>query len=157
MLFRSHHHDHHHDECCCGEHHHHEHHHEECCCGEHHHHEHHHEECCCGEHHHHEHHHEECCCGEHHHHADEVFNSVSIESAKVYSFEQLHHTLHELAYTNNHGQIIRAKGILKTTEGWKVFNITPEELVIEDSFAMAIGSLCVIGVDLVTEEIKKLF
>ena len=124
---------------------------------EHHHHEHHHDECCCGEHHHHEHHHDECCCGEHHHHAEEVFNSVSIETAKVYSFEQLQNTLHELTYTNNHGQIIRAKGILKTTEGWKIFNITPEELIIEDSFATAIGSLCVIGVDLVTDDIKKLF
>ena len=151
--------EHNHGECCCGghhEHHHHHHHHEECGCGEHHEH-HHHEECSCGEHHEHEHHHHEGCgCGDHHH-ADEVFSSVTIETAKVFCYEKLHSVLHELAYTNNHGQIIRAKGILKTTEGWKVFNITPEELVVEDSFAFSIGSLCVIGVELDKEEIKKLF
>ena len=157
---KHHEHHHHHEGCCCGEHHEHHHHHEECCCGEHHEHHHHHEECCCREHHEHHHHHEECSCGEHHehhHHANEVFSSVSVETAKVFCYEKLHNTLHELAYTSNYGQIIRAKGIVKTTLGWKVFNITPEELVVEDSFALSIGSLCVIGVDLDKEQIKKLF
>ena len=158
--------EHHHEERECGCHHEHHHHHEECECGCHHehHHNHHQEECDCGCHHdhHHDHHHEECECGCHHnhhhnHHAEEVFNSVSIETAKVYCYEKIYNTLHELAYTNNHGMIVRAKGILKTTEGWKVFNITPEELHVEDSFALSIGSLCVIGVNIDKAEIKKLF
>ncbi|MBR6585103.1 MAG: GTP-binding protein, partial [Firmicutes bacterium] len=98
-----HHHDHEEGECCCGHHDHeeHEHHHdhdEECCCGhhdheehEHHHHDHEEGECCCGhDHHDHEHHHHHdhdghCCCGhdhdhEGHHHADEVFDSIGIET-----------------------------------------------------------------------------
>ena len=132
--------------CKCGGHHHH--HDEECACHEHHHHD---EECACHEHHHHEHHHE------HHHHAEDVFTSVAIEAYKVYCFDKLSEVLHELAYTDNHGYIIRAKGIVKTTMGWKKFNITPQELVIEDNEALSIGSICVIGVNIEGESIKKLF
>ena len=157
-----HHHHHHYDEKCeCGHHHHH--HDEECECGHHHRHDdececghhHHDEECECGHHHHHD---EECECGHHHHHhADEVFNSISMETPKVYCFEGLVSILNELAYTKNHGYVVRAKGILKTTDGWKKFNITPEELLIEDTEAIAIGVLCVIGTHLDEEVIKKLF
>ena len=151
------------------EHHHHHEHGEECTCGCHDHegHEHHHHDHEEHEHHHHEHHHhehgEECTCGchdhehHHHHHADEVFNSVSFESAKVYCFEKLETLLNELAFTNNLGQIIRAKGIVKTTSGWKKFNITPQELVIEDNDALPIGAICVIGVGINKEDINKLF
>ena len=53
--------------------------------------------------------------------------------------------------------IIRAKGIVKTTDGWKKFNITPEELYIEDNTPLTIGSICVIGVKLSSNEIKSLF
>ena len=171
------HHHHEHEECCCGHHHHHEecehhhHEHEECCCGHHHHHEecccehHHHdehEECSCGHHHHeecehHHHEHEECSCGHHHHHADEVFNSVSLETPVVYCFDKLSQILNELAYSNKHGNVIRAKGIVKTTSGWKKFNITSEELVIEDNDALPIGCVCIIGLKLVETDIKKLF
>ena len=151
----------HHHVCKCGHHEHHHHEHEECGCDHHEHHHHEHEECGCDHHEHHHHEHgEECGCGHHehhHHHADEVFNSVSIETAKVYCFEKLKELLHELAYTNNHGMVIRGKGIIKTTDGWKKFNITPEELLIEDNTPLAIGSLCIIGVELDKEVIKKLF
>ena len=158
-------HHHHEEECSCGCHHDHEHHHhdEECSCGCHHEHEYHHheEECSCGCHHEHEHHHheEECSCGCHHehHHAHEVFDSVAIETAKVYCYEELNHVLNKLAYTEDYGMIIRAKGIVKTDLGWKKFNITPEELLIEDNNALVIGSVCVIGVKISSDDIKSLF
>ena len=153
------HHHHHHDEedCCCG--HHHEHHHhdeEECCCG--HHHEHHHhdeEECCCGHHHGHHHHSGECGCG--HHHADEVFNSIGFETTKTYDYNKLKEILELLANTNEYGEVIRAKGIIKTDLGWKKFNITPNELLIEDNKAIIIGKICVIGSHLCEHTIKSLF
>lgn len=134
---------------------HHHHHDEECC----HHHEHHHDEECCCHHEHHHHHDEECCCHhhEHHHHADEVFNSVSIETPKVYCFTKLQQVLNELANTTLYGEVIRAKGIVKTTDGWKKFNITPNELIIEDNTPLIIGSICVIGVHLDPNVIKGLF
>ena len=140
--------DHHVCKCGCHSHEHeheHHHHHEECDCHEHEHH-HHHEECDCHEHEHH-----------HHHHADEVFNSVSIETPKVYCFDKLVTLLNELAYSNNHGYIIRSKGIIKTTSGWKKFNITPEELLLEDNEPMAIGVICIIGVNLSSNNLKQLF
>ena len=153
----------HHHVCKCGSHEHHHHHeHEECGCDHHEHHHHReHEECGCDHHEHHHHHeHKECGCGHHghhHHHADEVFNSVSIETAKVYCYEKLNELLHELTYSNNHGMVIRAKGIVKTTSGWKKFNITPEELLIEDNEPLSIGCVCVIGVELDKNVIKSLF
>lgn len=124
------------------------HHHEECGCGHHHHHE---GECC---HHHHEH-GEECGCG--HHHADEVFKSVGLETAKVYDLSTLKETLHKLAYTDEFGEVIRAKGIVNTTSGWIQFNITHQELLIENSNPIIIGKVCVIGTNVFEEEIKKLF
>ncbi len=144
--------------------HHHEHHHdhEECCCGEHHHEHHHdHEECCCGEHHHEHHHdHEECCCGEHHHehhHADEIFSSVGIETVKKYNRDELKKTLDDMAQ-GKYGQIVRSKGIVQTLEGnWIVFNLTPEEVEIEETKAIAMGKIVVIGAHIQADEIKKLF
>ena len=129
-----------------------EHHHEECSCGCHHDHEHHHDdkECSCGCHHDHEHEH-------HHHHAHDVFDSVSIETPKTYCFEDLNQILNKLAYTEEYGMIIRAKGIVKTDIGWKKFNITPDELLIEDNNALVIGSICVIGVKISSDDIKSLF
>ena len=128
------------------------------------HHHHHDEECGCGCHHEHEHHHhhdEECSCGCHHehehHHAHDVFDSVSIETAKIYCFEDLKKVLNKLAYTEEYGMIIRAKGIVKTNLGWKKFNITPDELLIEDNNALVIGSVCVIGVKISSDDIKSLF
>ena len=107
---------HHHDECCHHDHDEHEHHHHdddddhECCHGHHHHddddeheHEHHHGECCHHDHdedehehhHHHDHEHEHgdhCCCGhdhEGHHDADDVFDSIGIETPKKYTQEKI--------------------------------------------------------------------
>ena len=133
--------------------HHHEHHHdEECCCGHHEHHHHDEEECCCG---HHEHHHEEgCCCS---HHADEVFQSVGIESAKIYDIENLKNTLYMLAFSEAYGAIVRAKGIIKTNQGWKQFNLSPDEYSIDDANAISIGKICVIGTRLKEDKIKELF
>ena len=170
---------HHHDEdeeCGCGHHHHDED--EECGCGHHHHDEdekcgcghHHHDEdgeCSCGHHHHDEdgecscghHHHdedEECSCG-HHHHADEVFNSVGIETVKKYNLNELNKVLKNMA-NGSYGQIVRAKGIIQDTDGnWHVFNLTPEEVEIEDYKAIPMGKIVVIGAHIDEKEIKNLF
>ena len=152
-----HHHEHHHhdEECGCGHHHEHHHHDEECGCGHHHEHHHHDEECGCGHHHKHHHHDEECGCG--HHHADEVFNSIGFETSKTYDYNKLKETLELIANTNEYGEVIRAKGIIKTDLGWKKFNITPNELLIEDNKAIIIGKICVIGSHLCEHTIKSLF
>ena len=168
------------DDDCCGEHDHHEHehhhHHEEeecCCCGSHeheeHHHEHHHddEECCCHHHHEEEEHDEEesCCCGhdhhdhEHHHHhhhghdADEVFTSIGIETVNKYSVEDIALALSEL---DEH--IIRAKGIVPSTDGsWLFFDYVPGDADIRIGSPAYTGLITVIGDQVDVDRIKEIF
>ena len=167
-----HHHHHDHDE---EEHEHHHHHdHDE----QHEHHHHHHdeddddEECCCHhdhdeehEHHHHHDHDEECddpncSCHDHHHHhhhADEVFQSVGIETVKKYDINSLKETLERMA-NGEYGIIVRSKGIIEGQDGaWYVFNLTPEEVSIEKSKAIPMGKIVVIGSKIDTELIHNLF
>ncbi len=178
------HHHHEHDEHCeCGchdhehEYHHHEHD-EHCECGchdhehEHHHHE-HDEHCTCGchdhehEHHHHEH-DEHCTCGchdhdhahhHHDHHADEVFTNWGKETIKKYDRDALETILASLAEeTCDCGVILRAKGILPTTDGkWMQFDLTPGEYEIREGSAAYTGLICVIGTKLDEEKLTCLF
>ena len=150
------------DDCCCGhDHHEHEHHHHDeeecCCCGSHeheeHHHEHHHDEeecCCCGhDHHDHEHHH-------HHHHghdADEVFTSIGIETVNKYSVEDIALALSEL---DEH--IIRAKGIVPSTDGsWLFFDYVPGDADIRIGSPAYTGLITVIGDQVDVDRIKEIF
>ena len=172
---------HHHDEdeheCCCGHHHdedhecHHHHHEEEheCCCGHHHDEEH---ECC---HHHdhseeiehaneglsegnkvhigggeHEHHHH------HHHHgldADDVFDSIGIETVNRYTEDDIREALKGLGEN-----IVRAKGIVPATDGsWLFFDYVPGDVDIRAGKAAYTGLITVIGEHVDVENIKTLF
>lgn len=130
----------------CG--HHHEH-------GEHcHHHEHHHEH---GEHCHHDDH--ACSCGHHHHHhADEVFTSLGKETVHTYTQEQLDKILQTLSSSHEYGDILRAKGILPTSnQKWLHFDLVPGEYEIRFGPADYTGRICVIGKDLAEDKICQLF
>ena len=166
-------------DCCCHHHHHdheeeeHEHHHHDHDEEEHEHHHHHaeddDEECCCHHDHdeEHEHHHDHdeecddpnCSCHDHHHHhhADEVFQSVGIETVKKYDINSLKETLERMA-NGEYGIIVRSKGIIEGQDGaWYVFNLTPEEVSIEKSKAIPMGKIVVIGSKIDTELIHNLF
>lgn len=173
---------HHHDEdeheCCCGHHHDEEHkchhHHDEeeheCCCGHHHDEEH---ECC---HHHdhseeiehaneglsegnkvhigggeHEHHHHQ-----HHHHgldADDVFDSIGIETVNRYTEDDIREALKGLGEN-----IVRAKGIVPATDGsWLFFDYVPGDADIRAGKAAYTGLITVIGEHVDVENIKTLF
>ena len=153
-----HHHHHHHDEecddenCCCHHHEHERHHdHDGECCHEHHHH-HHGEECddenCCCHHHEHEH---------HHHHADEVFTSWGVETTRKYTQEELVTALKALEDEEKYGKVLRAKGIVASTEKWLHFDYVPCEADIRFGGAGVIGRLCVIGCGLNEDALKQLF
>ena len=169
---------HHHDEDEECEHDHHEHHHhhdhddedeDTCpCCGHHHdedeecehdheHHHHDHEEESNGnhihvgghdhEHHHHHHHHD----GEHD--ADEVFDSIGIETINKYTKDELITALNQLGEN-----IIRAKGIVPNKEGgWIFFDFVPGDIDIREGSAAYTGLITVIGVKVDVEEIKNIF
>lgn len=176
-------HHHHHDEddheCCC-EHHHDEehechHHHDEddheCCCGHHHDEDEH--ECCHhhdhseeiehaneglsegnkvhiggGEHEHHHHH--------HHHHgldADDVFDSIGIETVNRYTEDDIREALKGLGEN-----IVRAKGIVPATDGsWLFFDYVPGDVDIRTGKAAYTGLITVIGEHVDVENIKTLF
>lgn len=176
-------HEHHHydeeeHECCCGHHHEEEHechhHHDEeeheCCCGHHHDEEH---ECCHhhdhseeiehaneglsegnkvhiggGEHEHHHHH--------HHHHgldADDVFDSIGIETVNRYTEDDIRETLKGLGEN-----IVRAKGIVPATDGsWLFFDYVPGDVDIRAGKAAYTGLITVIGEHVDVENIKTLF
>ena len=170
---RRHHHDHEHgEECGCG--HDHDHHNdhehgEECGCG--HDHDHHYdhdhghgEECGCG--HDHDHHHdhehgEACSCGHDHghHHADEVFTSWGLENVGAMKREELDRLLDELAYGDQYGEVLRAKGMVPgEKEGsWLYFDLVPEQYEIRDGAPEYTGKVCVIGAKLKENELKKAF
>ena len=171
-----HHHDHDDEECTCGhEHHHHHEHDEECTCGHEHHHHEHDEECGCGHHHHHhdhehdeectcghEHHHEhgeECgCVHHHHHHADDVFTSWGVETPHKYTEEEIKSALETLSASDEYGMILRSKGILPSVDGeWFYFDLVPGEYEIRKGNPDYTGKICVIGTNLKTPEIEKLF
>ena len=142
------------------EHHHHHEHDEECSCGhEHHHHHEHDEECTCGHEHHHEH-GEDCGCGHHHHHhhADDVFTSWGVETPHKYTEEEIKSALEALSASDEYGMILRSKGILPSVDGeWFYFDLVPGEYEIRKGNPDYTGKICVIGTNLKTPEIEKLF
>ncbi len=176
LLKEEHEHHHHDEEECCGHDHDHEHHHDGEC-GHDHDHEHHHDGECghdhghehhhdgeCGHDHDHEHHHHDgdCCCGHdhdhHHHHADEVFTSWGKETPHKYEEADLKQILEVLANETGYGTILRAKGIVAAADGsWIQFDMVPGEYEIRKGSPDYTGRLCVIGSELKTDELEKLF
>ncbi len=171
------HHHHHHDED--EEHEHHHHHHEdgeecddpECECHHHHdddgdeeheHHHHHHEdgeecddpECECHHHHDHDHDHDH----HHHHHADEVFASWGMETPRKFSEEELKEILGQLNDAVQYGIVLRAKGILDSSDGeWLYFDYVPGEMEIRRGAPAVTGRFCVIGSHIREDALKELF
>ena len=138
---------------------------------EHEHHHHHDEdgECCCGHHHHdhdhdhdHEHHHDHDHHEHHHHHhdhdADEVFTSWGVETVKKFDKAELEGILARLAEGEEFGQVLRAKGIVQSSDGkWLHFDLTPGETQVREGGADYTGRLCVIGAKIDEDGIAKLF
>jgi len=145
-----HHHHHHDDDEEEHEHHHHHHDGDE---EEHEHHHHHHDDDD-EEHEHHHHHH-------HHHHghdADEIFESIGIETAHRFSEEKLTAILKELSNEEKYGCVLRAKGIVAGDNGkWFHFDMVPEEAEVREGTADFTGRIAVIGSAVKEDAIKELF
>lgn len=150
-------HEHHHEHgesCGCGHHHeHHEH--------EHHHdhkeHEHHHDH---EEHEHHHEHDESCGCGHHHehghHHADEIFQSIGIETSHKFNETEIKDFLGKLGNFTEFGTVLRAKGVVESSDGgWLHFDYVPGEADVRAGSAATTGMICVIGVDIEETNIRE--
>ncbi|MGM9941692.1 MAG: GTP-binding protein, partial [Bulleidia sp.] len=97
------------------------------------------------EHHHHHHHH-------HGHDADEIFDSIGIETINTYTEEDIRTALSQLGEN-----IIRAKGIVPSAEGWLFFDYVPGDIDIRRGTPAYTGLITVIGEKVDVEEIKQLF
>ena len=114
---------------------------------EHHHHDH--------EEHHHHHDHEE---GHHHHHADEIFTSWGKETPHKYDRAVIENALKALCDTEDYGDILRAKGMVESTDGsWIYFDMTPGEYELRSGEPEYTGRLCVIGCNLAEDKLLQLF
>lgn len=168
---KSHAHEHHHEGCDHDHHHEHGHDHhghneqgdcgheshdhekEDCC------HDHHEHEACGHDHHEHDHHHHSHAEG--HHHADDIFESIGVQTARRYTAEQIQQALQALAEDETgqrYGVVLRAKGIVEGTQGtWIHFDYVPGEPDVRTGGADVTGKICVIGSGLVEDAIKELF
>ena len=118
--------------------------------------------------HHHEHHHDHdhddhCCCGhdhdhEGHHHADEVFDSIGIETTKKFTQEKIREVLGAIEDQHKYGFVLRAKGIVAGEDGqWIHFDYVPGEPDVRKGSAEVTGRICVIGTDIDEGKIRQLF
>lgn len=117
------------------------------------------------EHHHYHDHDHECGCGcghDHHdhdhHHADEVFESIGIETTKKYTVEAIKEALEALEDDHEYGFVLRAKGIVEAEDGsWIHFDYVPGEPDVRSGSAEVTGRLCIIGSDMKSDKVKSLF
>lgn len=111
--------------------------------------------------HHHDHDHEEHHHHHHHghgHHADEVFDEFGIQTAHKYDAEQLMEILDSLQNFAECGTVLRAKGIVPSTDGgWLEFDYVPGEPEVRLGSPETTGMICVIGTGLDQDRIKELF
>ncbi len=97
--------------------------------------------------------------GHEHHHdhdADEIFTSWGTETPKKYTRAELEEALEELDL-GIYGTILRAKGIVDSSEGWLHFDYVPGEHEIREGPASYTGQLCVIGAELKQDKLSELF
>lgn len=63
-----------------------------------------------------------------------------------------------LSMTDSFGTVLRAKGIVEGEDGqWIEFDMVPEETEIRECAPDYTGRICVIGTELKTEDLDKVF
>ena len=92
----------------------------------------------------------------HHHHghdADEIFDSIGIETINKYTEEEIRNALAGLGEN-----IVRAKGIVPSTDGsWLFFDYVPGDIDIRTGSAAYTGLITIIGEKVDLNQIKELF
>ncbi len=103
--------------------------------------------------------HEGNCCHEHgdhgHHHAEEVFDTVTIRTRQIFGAEDLKARVSAMEQSTK-GTILRAKGIVRGTNGYLSLQYLPGDIQISSCTAMG-DLLCIIGRNLNRRELCTLF
>lgn len=90
--------------------------------------------------------------------ASDVFQSIGMETPKIYSKDKLVSILKELKDEGKYGKVLRAKGILQENKTeWIQFDYVPDEMEIQKIEADYAGRLCIIGSNLNKQNLRKLF
>lgn len=122
-----------------------------CSCGHHHNHTHHHDGHCCAGHHAHS---DHCECG-HNHAAEEIFDTVTIRTNRKFSTEDLAKRISSMEQSAK-GTILRAKGIVRSINGYVNVQYLPGDVQITDC-ATSGDTLCIIGRNLNRQELLRIF
>ncbi|MPN45874.1 hypothetical protein SDC9_193449 [bioreactor metagenome] len=96
----------------------------------------------------------DCCCG-HDHAADEVFDTITIHTKHIFSKEELKKQAISMEKISK-GNILRAKGIFHSKDGYMSLQYVPGEIEIIDCKAPG-DVLCIIGKNLNRQEFLSLF
>jgi G3E family GTPase len=107
---------------------------------------------CCG--HHGVHSHDNCDCG-HNHSAEEAFDTVTIRTKRIFSIEDLRTRVLNME-RNAKGTILRAKGILRSSNGYINLQYLPGDIQITKCAAGG-DMVCIIGRDLNRQELANFF
>ena len=87
-----------------------------------------------------------------------MFTSFGTETVKKFTCDEITAVLEKFAEGDDYGMILRAKGIVASTDGkWIHFDYVPGEPDVRYGASALIGALCVIGVGIDNEKIKELF
>jgi hypothetical protein len=87
-----------------------------------------------------------------------VFGSFGFETAAKYSKSDIEDILSKLSDAVTYGTVLRAKGMVQSTEGgWIFFDYVPGESNVRSGEPQPTGKICVIGAKLDEEELTELF
>jgi G3E family GTPase len=92
---------------------------------------------------------------EHNHSAEDIFNTVTIRTGRIFSMEDLRARIFNMEH-NAKGTVLRAKGIVRGTNGYVNLQYLPGHLKITKCAAGG-DMLCIIGRDLNRQELVSLF
>lgn len=96
-----------------------------------------------------------CACKGNHHHAEDVFDTVTLPINNAYSKHELEAFI-EGIQNSQYGNVVRAKGIVPTPDGYMNVQYVTGEMSLTPSDAKG-NVLCIIGENLKTQKIKDLF
>jgi G3E family GTPase len=92
------------------------------------------------------------------HSGNEIFETWSYETPKKFNERSLINMLSKINSSNNCGNVLRAKGIVQSdNDEWMQFDFVPGEFEMRKTNPDYSGRLCVIGVNLNKEHLKRLF
>lgn len=95
-----------------------------------------------------------CSCG-HNHRAEEIFDTVTIRTNRVFSIEDLKARISNMERSAR-GTILRAKGIVRGTRGYMNLQYLPGDIKVTKCTASG-DMLCIIGHNLNRQELCTLF